>query len=102
MPLYTLINPSEAPFTTMYGTFSAWSLNRAIELNNAQARNAVQQHGAVLLDDGADERTLARAAFSILAELTPGIDTASQREQFRSKAGLQEWQNILKVLDAAD
>jgi len=102
MPLYTLINPHDEEVDAPYGTFPAFSVSQAIDLTNPQARDAIQGRKLILLDDGADPRTLARAAFAVIAALMPGYSTRAEREVMRSKEGAQEWSDLLDLLDRAD
>jgi len=102
MPLYTLINPSDEEAVLPFGTFPPFSVTQGVDLNNPEVRDAIQNHKLVLLDDGADERTLVRALYAIFAQVMPGLDSESAREVYRSKAGQQEWHDLLALLDRND
>ena len=94
MPLFTVLNPTDEQI----GNYEPFSQESGVNLNNNQAGQLVGL-GLVVMPDGISG---ARAAFAIIAALTPGLATPLQREQYRLKAGLQEWQDLLRLLRSVD
>lgn len=94
MPLFTVLNPTE----DQVGPYEPFSRETGVNLNNNQAGQLVGLGLVVMPDNGGG----ARAAFAILAALTPGLATPYEREQYRLKAGLQEWQTLLRLLRSVD
>jgi hypothetical protein len=94
MPLFTVLNPTDA----QVGAYAPFSRKDGVNLNNNQAGALVGQGLVVMPNNGGG----ARAAFALLAALTPGLSTPSQRETYRLKAGLQEWQTLLRLLRSVD
>jgi hypothetical protein len=94
MPLFTVLNPTDAAV----GAYPAFSRRDGVNLNNNQAGQLVGD-GLVVMPNGGSG---ARVAFALLAALTPGLSTPQQRETYRLKAGLQEWQDLLRLLRSVD
>lgn len=101
MPFFSVVNPTDAVVGGNGGPYAAFTIKAGVNLNNNQA-GALVANGLILLPDGATPKAIARAAFCLLATLTPGIATAGQREIFRLKAGQQEWQALLRLLRSVD
>ena len=97
MPLFTVLNPTEE----QVGPYPPFSRKTGVNLNNNQAGQLVGL-GLAVLPDGAEPRDVARAAFALLGAIFPGISSSSQRQQTTSKAGLQEWQDLLLLLKSID
>lgn len=102
MPLYTLVNPTEAQINAPYGVFAAFSITPNVDLTNAQLRNAIRVRGAVALNEGAVDRDRMRVAFCLLAPLVAGIATPAQRELFLLKEGQEEYEDLLDALRSID
>lgn len=98
MPLFTVLNPTDAQVAGTGGPYAAFSRKDGVNLNNNQAGGLVADGLVVMPNGGAGPR----AAFALLAALTPGLATPSQREVFRLKAGQQEWQALLRLLRSVD
>jgi hypothetical protein len=98
VPLFTVLNPTDAQVSGQGGPYSAFSRKDGVNLNNNQA-GALVASGLVVMPNGGGG---ARAAFALLAALTPGLRTPSERETYRLKAGLQEWQALLRLLRSVD
>ena len=94
MPLFTVLNPTDEQL----GPYEPFSRETGVNLNNNQAGQLVALGLVVMPDNGSG----ARAAFAILAALTPGLSTPYERETYRLKAGLQEWQALLRLLRSVD
>jgi hypothetical protein len=101
MPLFTVLNPTDAQVAGNGGPYPAFSRKTGVDLNNNQAGSLVAS-GLILTPDGATPGGVARSAFALLATLTPGLATAAQREGYRLKAGQQEWQDLLRLLRSVD
>jgi len=98
VPLFTVLNPTQAPVAGTGGPYAAFSRKDGVNLNNNQA-GALVGNGLVVMPNGGSG---ARTAFALLAALTPGLSTPQQRETYRLKAGLQEWQDLLRLLRSVD
>jgi len=98
VPLFTVLNPTQAQVAGTGGPYPAFSRRDGVNLNNNQA-GALVSSGLVVMPNGGSG---ARTAFAILAALTPGLSTPAEREQYRLKAGLQEWQALLRLLRSID
>jgi hypothetical protein len=98
VPLFTVLNPTQAVIAGNGGPYPAFSRRDGVNLNNNQAGQLVGD-GLVVMPNGGNS---ARAAFALLAALTPGLSTPQQRETYRLKAGLQEWQDLLRLLRSVD
>jgi len=94
VPLFSVLNPTNAAV----GAYPAFSRRDGVNLNNNQA-GALVADGLVVMPNGGSG---AKAAFALLAALTPGLATPAEREQYRLKAGLQEWQALLRLLRSVD
>jgi hypothetical protein len=98
MPLFTVLNPTDAQVAGTGGPYPAFARKDGVNLNNNQAGALVASGLVVMPNSGGG----ARAAFALLAALTPGLATAAQREVYRLKAGQQEWQTLLRLLRSVD
>ena len=98
MPLFSVLNPTQAQITGNGGPYPSFSRKDGVSLNNNQAGQLVAD-GLVVMPNGGSS---ARAAFALLAALTPGLRTPQQRKTYRLKAGLQEWQDLLRLLRSVD
>jgi len=94
MPLFTVLNPTEE----QVGPYPPFSRKTGVNLNNNQAGQLAGLGLVVMPDNGSG----VRAAFALLAALTPGLSTPEQRQEYRLKAGLQEWHNLLRLLRSVD
>ena len=98
MPLFTVLNPTQAQVAGTGGPYAAFSRKDGVNLNNNQA-GALVGSGLVVMPNGGSG---ARAAFALLAALVPELSTPLGREQYRLKAGLQEWHDLLRLLRSVD
>jgi len=98
MPLFTVLNPTDAQVAGNGGPYPAFSRKDGVNLNNNQA-GALVASGLVVMPNGSSG---VRAAFALIAAFTPGYSTPLQREQTRLKAGRQEWEDLLRLLDSVD
>jgi len=98
VPLFTVLNPTQAVIAGNGGPYPAFSRKDGVNLNNNQA-GALVGSGLVVMPNGGSGP---RAAFALLAALTPGLATPQERETYRLKAGLQEWQALLRLLRSVD
>jgi hypothetical protein len=100
MPLVTVVNPTDAQVAGPGGPYPAFSA-KGVNINGPQTLSLAQA-GLLVTKTGLTPKDTARAGFCLLAAATPGISTPQQRENFRLKAGQQEYQDLLRLLRSVD
>lgn len=102
MPPYVVVNPTDVTVAAPYGTFEPGVLEHDVELTNPQLRNAVGVRGLLVVDDVAGDKEIARSVLALLGALgLVGFRTPAERQRTISKAGLQEWHDLLRILARA-